>query len=86
MTSLAREQTMGEYELRVVGHLDERWSEWFAPLTIRHDADGTTRLVGPVPDQAALYGLIRKASDLGLALVSVSPLPWPPVDASADGG
>lgn len=65
---------MGEYELRIVGHLDQRWADWFAPLVIRHDADGTTRLVGPVPDQAALYGLIRKAGDLGLALLSVGPL------------
>ena len=66
---------MGEYELRVAGHLDKGWSDWFAPLVIRHEPDGTTRLVGPVPDQAALYGLLRKANDLGLALVSVRPLP-----------
>jgi hypothetical protein len=66
---------MGTYELRVLGHLDERWAEWFAPMIIAHEADGTTRLVGPVLDQAALYGLIRKAGDLGLALVSVRPLP-----------
>jgi hypothetical protein len=65
---------MGEYELRVIGHLDAHWSEWFAPLVIRHNHDGTTCLVGPVADQAALYGLIRKASDLGLGLVSVRPL------------
>jgi hypothetical protein len=68
------EHTMGKYELRVLGHLDEGWSEWFAPMIIRHEADGTTRLVGDIPDQAALYGLIRKANDLGLALISLGPL------------
>lgn len=65
--------SLGVYEIRVVGHLDPRWAEWFAPMSISHHADGTTGMVGPVLDQAALYGLIRKASDLGLALVSVCP-------------
>ena len=60
----------GLYEIRLKGHLDERWAERFAGLTFSHD-DGTTVLVGPVVDQAALYGLLRTVRDLGLPLLSV---------------
>jgi len=59
------------YQIRVQGHLDQSWSAWFDNLTILHDADGSTTLVGPVADQAALYGLINKARDLGLTLRAV---------------
>ncbi len=61
----------GRYEIRLKGHLDERWAERFAGLTLSHDGDGTTILCGPVVDQAALYGLLRKVRDLGLPLLSV---------------
>ena len=61
----------GRYEIRLKGHLDERWAERFAGLTFSHDGDGTTVLFGPVVDQAALYGLLRKVRDLGLPLLSV---------------
>ena len=60
------------YQIRVGGHLDQSWSEWFDNLTITHDADGNTILSGPVIDQAALYGLINKARDLGLTLFAVT--------------
>ena len=60
----------GRYEIRLKGHLDQRWAERFAGLTFSHD-DGTTVLVGPVVDQAALYGLLRTVRDLGLPLLSV---------------
>ncbi len=60
-----------QYRIRVRGHLDQSWSGWFDNLTITHDADGGTTLVGPVADQAALYGLINKARDLGLTLLAV---------------
>ncbi len=60
----------GLYEIRLKGHLDERWAERFAGLTFSHD-DGTTILFGPVVDQAALYGLLRTVRDLGLPLLSV---------------
>jgi len=59
------------YQIRVQGHLDQRWSAWFDNLTIQHDPDGGTTLAGPVADQAALYGLIEKARDLGLTLLAV---------------
>jgi hypothetical protein len=59
------------YEIRIKGHLDERWAEWFDGLTITRDANGETVLTGSVVDQAALHGLLRKVRDLGLPLLSV---------------
>jgi len=61
----------GRYEIRIKGHLDNRWAERFEGLSFTHASDGTTTLSGPVVDQAALYGLLRKVRDLGLPLVSV---------------
>ena len=65
------------YQITVKGHLDASWSAWFDGLTITHDADGNTLLVGLVRDQSALYGLIDKARDLALTLVAVVELPPP---------
>jgi hypothetical protein len=62
------------YEIRLKGHLDDQWAEWFEGLTITLEEDGDTLLTGPVIDQAALHGLLKKVRDLGLSLVSVSPL------------
>jgi hypothetical protein len=61
------------YQLRVQGHLDLTWSAWFDGLAIVHNTDGTTTVWGPVLDQAALYGLIDRARDLGLTLLAVTP-------------
>jgi len=63
------------YEIRVQGHLADRWVAWFDGMTLTRQADGTTVLDGPVADQSALHGLLRKISDLGLPLVSVTPTP-----------
>jgi hypothetical protein len=60
------------YQIRVKGHLDLSWSAWFDGLRITHDADGATTISGPVVDQAALYGLIGRARDLGLTLIAVN--------------
>ena len=59
------------YQIRVKTHLDLDWSTWFDQLTIIHDADGCTTISGKVADQAALYGLISKARNLGLTLIAV---------------
>jgi hypothetical protein len=60
------------YRLRVSGHLDDRWAEWFGGLTVQRQTDGTTVLVGPVVDQAALHGVLIRIRDLGLPLLSVN--------------
>ena len=60
------------YRIRVGGHLDDRWTQWFEGLVIHLQEDGTTVLVGPVVDQAALHGVIIRIRDLGLPLLSVS--------------
>lgn len=62
------------YELRVAGHLDERWAGWFAGLALTHEDDGTTALRGPVADQAELHGHLARVRDLGAPLVSVTAL------------
>jgi hypothetical protein len=60
------------YEIRLEGHLDDRWQDWFDGMSVILQADGTTLLSGPVPDQPALYGILRRVRDLGLPLVSVN--------------
>jgi hypothetical protein len=77
----------GRYEIRLKGRLDPRWAAWFEGLRLTHEGDGTTLLRGPVVDQAALHGLLRKVHDLGLPLVSVvrvDPEPANGSDADAD--
>lgn len=59
------------YELRVQGHLDDRWSDWLGGLAVRRQADGTTVLTGPIVDQAGLHGVITRIRDLGMPLLSV---------------
>ena len=61
----------GMYEIRLKGHLDVRWSDWFDGLSITHASDGTTIIHAPGIDQAALYGLLAKVRDSGVPLVSV---------------
>ena len=59
------------YKIKVRGYLDSQWSEWFDGLTVTREACGDTLLSGPVRDQAALYGLLKKIRDLGLPLLLV---------------
>lgn len=59
------------YEIRLQGYLDARWGDRFDGMRFTHESDGTTILSGPVVDQAALHGLLRRVRDLGMPLLSV---------------
>jgi len=66
------------YQIRIAGQLGSRWADWFEGLTITLDG-GDTLITGPVVDQAALQGLLKRVRDLGMPLVSVNPVePGPP--------
>jgi hypothetical protein len=60
------------YEIRLTGQLDDHWSDWFDGFTLSNDSDGTAALTGPVVDQAALHGLLRRVGDLGMTLISIN--------------
>jgi hypothetical protein len=60
------------YQIRIKGHLDPRWTDWFGGLAITLEDNGDTLLTGPVVDQAALHGLLKQVRDLGLPLISVT--------------
>ena len=61
------------YRIRIQGQLDSQWADWFDEMTITLEEDGHTLLTGPVVDQAALHGLLKKIRDLGLTLISICP-------------
>ena len=63
---------MNWYEIRVQGHLDQHWSAWFEGLTITYEPEGNTVLRGPLPDEAALHGVLIKVRDLALPLLAVN--------------
>jgi hypothetical protein len=68
----ASNQAAGHYEIRVKGHLAARWSARFDDMLLTRHDDGTTVIKGTVADQTALHGLLRKVSDLGVQLISVT--------------
>jgi hypothetical protein len=70
------------YQIRIKGHLGSQWTSWFDGLTITLEEDGDTLLTGLVVDQAALHGLLKKVRNLGMPLVSVSPLEHSQADQS----
>ena len=65
---------LGQYEIRLKGHLESRWAAWFDGLSLTQESDGTTVIRGSVIDQAALHGLLSKVRDLGLPLIAVTQL------------
>ena len=67
-------ESFGRYAIRIKGHLDPRWADWFDGLSFTHDGDGTTLLAGLLADQAALHGVLNKIRDLGLPIISVQTL------------
>jgi hypothetical protein len=69
------------YHIRLKGHLDCSWTDWFEGLTITPDDNGETLLTGPLVDQAALHGVLKKVRDLGLPLLSVNCVPPTQVEA-----
>jgi hypothetical protein len=58
------------YQIRIKGHLGSQWADWFGGLAVTLEDSGDTLLTGPVVDQAALYGLLKKVRDLGMPLIS----------------
>jgi len=60
------------YEIRIEGRLDPAWGDWFAGLVVTPGENGETLLAGPVADQAALHGLLRRVRDLGVPLISIN--------------
>lgn len=62
----------GQYQLRIGGHLDSSWTDWFEGMALTQEDDGTTSLCGPVLDQAALHGLLAKVRDIGATLIAVN--------------
>jgi len=72
------------YQIRIKGHLGRQWTDWFDGLSILLEDDGNTLLSGPVVDQAALHGILKKVRDLGMPLLSVNPAgPGPQDDKQA---
>jgi hypothetical protein len=70
------------YQIRIKGHLGSQWTDWFEGLTITLEDNGDTLLTGPVVDQAALHGLLKKVRDSGMPLVSVRPFEHGQADSS----
>src|SRR4051812_25693984 len=72
----------GFYEIRIKGHLDDQWAGWFGGMILTLEENGNTLLAGPVIDQAALHGLLRRVRDLGMQLISLILVEPDPLDAS----
>jgi hypothetical protein len=70
------------YQIRIKGHLGRQWTDWFEGLTITLEDDGETLLTGPVVDQAALHGLLKKVRDVAMPLISVNRVKPGEADAS----
>ena len=69
--STRRQDEAALHEIRVQGHLDDRWADWAEALSLTRGSDGTTTLRGPIADQAALHGLLNRIRDLNVPVISV---------------
>jgi hypothetical protein len=74
MTTDLRPHTPTTYQIRLRGHLGAQWAEWFDGMNVSLEENGETRLTGVLADQAALFGVLKKVRDLGMPLISVTPL------------
>ncbi len=74
--------TPWRYEIRLMGHLNDQWADWFEGLTLTLEANDHTLLSGPIADQAALHRLLKKVRDLAMPLLSVMRVEPGPADAS----
>ncbi len=72
------------YQIRLKGHLSRKWADWFGGLTVTLEQNGETLLTGPVADQAALHGLLKKVRDLGMPLLSVNQVETGQADSSKE--
>jgi hypothetical protein len=72
MTEEQKKKSSGNYEIKIQGYLDTRWSEWFYGMTITHERDGCTILNGPLPDQIVLHSVLDRIRDMNLELISVN--------------
>ena len=70
------------FEIKIKGHLNHRWEEWFYDLAITHERDGTTTLCGPLPDQTVLHSILERIRDMNLQLISVNKVDPHSVDQS----
>jgi hypothetical protein len=70
------------YQIRIKGHLGQQWMDWFDGLTVTLEEEGCTLLTGPMIDQAALHGILKKVRDLGMPLLSVSSVGVGPQETS----
>jgi len=71
MTEDKKKDTPEIYEIKIQGHLDTKWFEWFYGMTITHERDGSTTLCGPLPDQTVLHSVLDRIRDMNLQLLSV---------------
>ena len=72
MSERSKKPTTNNYKIKIMGHLEDNWSDWFEGLTFTYESDGTTTLHCPLPDQAALHSTLLKIRDLNIKLISVT--------------
>jgi hypothetical protein len=75
MADELKKENVENYEIKIKGHLDARWSDWFYDMAIIHDPEGNTILCGPLPDQTVLHSVLDRLRDMNLPLISVNPAP-----------